>query len=723
MSMNQRGHMPSPPAGRKPGRNRSTNKGAAPDEPATPSWRRDPRGRLRSLFSSIRGTLTGIPRVLALVWGASRPLTLVLAAATIVAGLIPATQAYTAKLLVNAVVYAITLHAQPASAAHRLPEQTHLTIGVPWGAIEGPLLSTMGVVIVLAVLQLVISAVSALLQTLSNISQQLLQERVGMRVQLLIMEHAAGLDLSYFENAASYDTLQQAQREATSRPVQMVSGTFGLVRTALTFLSMIALLIAVSPWLAVIALIAPIPSFIADSRYGWWGYAIARRNSPVRRRMAYLLTLLTTDTFAKEVKIFTLNNHFIESFRTLAEGYYQEQRALVTRRYLAGYVWGVLTTLASSGTYLFVALQAVAGRLTLGDLTLYTQAATQVQSSFQSLLSGFTSLYENNLYLGALFDLLQAQPRVVAPATPTPVPSPLRGEITFDHVSFGYEGVERQALDDVSFTIAPGETVAIVGRNGAGKSTLIKLVGRLYDPTAGRILVDGIDIRDFDPARYRENIGVMLQDYATYQVSARENIGLGRHENLDDLDAITTAAARSGADGVIDRLPNQYETMLGKWFDEGVNLSGGEWQKVAMARAFMRDAPILILDEPTSALDAQAEFDLFQKLRALTYGHTAIFISHRFSTVRMADRIIFLENGKLVEQGTHEELMALDGRYAHLFTLQASAYLGTTEMETAQLLAAESGTVEAPAYRAASSGASPHDASPHGAASSGWQHP
>ncbi|HVC81332.1 MAG TPA: ABC transporter ATP-binding protein [Chloroflexota bacterium] len=627
------------------------------------------RARLDLVRKQLRGTLAGIPQVLQLVWDASRPLTILLALSTVLAGFIPAIQAYMAKLLINAVVKAIFLHAQ------HLPDRVRLNIPALWGDIRFPVLSALGVVVVLALIQLAITAFSTLLSTLTNISQQLMQERISMSVQLLIIERAATLDLAFFENPASYDTLQIAQREATSRSVQMVSQTFGLVRTLITFFSMIALLVGLSPWLALAALLSPVPSFISNARYSWWGYAIARRNSPIRRKMTYLTTLLTTDTYAKEVKILTLGNFFIERFRGLAQQYYDDQKSIVSRRYLAGYAWSTLTTIASSGTYLYVAAQAVNGRLTLGDLTLYTQVANSVQSSFQSLLTGLSSMYENNLYLTSLFDLLKEEPRVVAPAHPVPVPSPLRGEIEFEHVSFKYEGTERYILRDVSFTIRPGETVALVGKNGAGKTTLIKLLTRLYDPTEGRILVDGYDIREFDPAELRQQIAIMLQDYATYQLTARENIGLGRHEELENEPEIEEAARRSGADEVVKKLPQHYNTMLGKWFDEGVNLSGGEWQKVALARAFMRDAPILILDEPTAALDAQAEFDLFGRLRALTTGHTALYISHRFSTVRMADRILMLAEGELIEHGTHEELMALGGQYAHLFNLQAAAYL------------------------------------------------
>src|SRR5579872_804424 len=653
--------------------------GQRPPEPAPADEAQDggkgPLRRLRSVLTPVRGTVTGTGRVMALVWGSSRSLTLMLATATVLAGLVPAAQAYTAKLLINAVVKAIILHARHA------PDRTVLVAPILWGTIRTPVISVLTAVIILALVQLAITAFSSLLSTLSNISQQLLQERVAIQVQLLIMQASARMDLAFFEDAHSYDVLQQAQREATSRPVQMVSGTFGLVRTLLTFLTMVALLIGLSPWLALIALVAPIPLFISDTRYGWWGYAVARRNSPVRRRMLYLLTLLTTDTNAKEVKLFTLGDHFIQRFRGLAERYYNDQRSLVTRRYLMGYVWGALSIVASSGTYLYVAVQAVAGRLTLGDLSLYTQAASTVQSSLQSILSGLGSTYEHNLYLSSLFELLAEEPRVVAPADPIPVPSPLRGRIEFQDVSFAYSGADREALNRVSFSIEPGETVAIVGRNGAGKTTLIKLIGRLYDPTAGTILIDGNDITRYDPDELRRQVAVLYQDFVNYQTTAHENIGLGRIEQMEDLDAVRDAAERGGATGIIERLPRGYETMLGKWFDEGHNLSGGEWQKVALARAFMRDAPILILDEPTAALDAQAEFELFQRLRALTEGRTAIFISHRFSTVRLADRILVLENGGLVEEGTHAQLMALGGRYARLFTLQASAYLGDDSPE------------------------------------------
>jgi len=394
------------------------------------------------------------------------------------------------------------------------------------------------------------------------------------------------------------------------------------------------------------------------------------------RRMNYLVTLLTTDSYAKEVKLFGLGHYFIDRYRLIGNTYYGSQRRQVVRRYLTGFLWGNLSTIATSVTYLYVAVQAIAGRLTLGDLTLYTTAAQSVQNSIQGILGGFSGMYEHNLYLNNLFELMDTKTSLPLPAKPVPVNGALRGEIRFEHVSFAYPDAKENALADLSFTISPGETIAIVGRNGAGKTTLFKLICRLYDPLDGRILIDGVDLRDYDPAALRRQIGGMFQDYVTYQATAAENIGLGSLAAIADRDAIVKASRQAGSDGLIDGLPQGYDTALGKWFDAGVNLSGGEWQKVALARAFMRDARILLLDEPTSALDAQAEYDLFERLRSLTRGRTAVYISHRFSTVRRADRILFLEHGRLVEQGTHEQLIRLGGRYARLFRLQAAAYTG-----------------------------------------------
>ncbi len=640
------------------------------EPPQQPEGPRDLRGRWESLKQSVVGTTAALPQVLNLVWEASRPITIGLFITTAFAGIIPTVSVGLTLMLTNAVVRGIVIHAQ------HLPDQVTLnTLGVPW--VPALVFTSTGTIVFLAVLQFVIFAVSALLNTLRNITQQLLQNSVSMRIQLMVMEKAASLDLQFYEDPASYDLLRRAQNDSVNRPVLMIATAFGLLQTLLTLVTMIAFLFGVSWVLAVIVLISPVPAFIADTRYGWRGYNIARWGSRLLRRMTYMVNLVTLDTFAKEVKLFGLGTYFIERYRLIAKAFYDTQRSQVVSRYLTGFALGNISTIVTSVTYLYIALQAIAGRLTLGALTAYTQAAIQVQNSIQSVLSGFSGMYEHNLYLNNLVELMAKQPSLPVAAKPAPVPQPMRGEIRFEDVTFVYPGGEIKALDQVSFTVQPGETLAVVGRNGAGKTTLFKLICRLYDPSEGRILIDGVDIKDFEPVELRRQIGAMFQDYVDYQATASENIGLGNVPEIDDRDAIVSASKQAGSDDMIANLPAGYDTALGKWFDAGVNLSGGEWQKVALARAFMReDARILLLDEPTSALDAQAEYDLFERLRSLTRGRTAVYISHRFSTVRRADRIIFLEHGRLVEEGTHEELMRLGGRYARLFRMQAAAYTG-----------------------------------------------
>jgi len=630
---------------------------------------KDLKSRWLNLKQAVTGTTAALPRVLRLVWDASPRTTLGLFAATIVAGVIPAGAAYTSKLLINAVVRGILIHGTGIPNVvtfHDLDSNLH----------GGPSFTAVNMIIVIALLQLALFAVTALLGTIRNITQQLLQNSVAMRIQLMVMEKAASLDLSFYEDPASYDLLRRAQTDSINRPVLMISTAFGLLQTLLTFITMIALLIVVSPLLALLALVSPIPAFIADTRYGWRGYNIARWGSRLLRRMNYMVTLVTTDSYAKEVKLFGLGDYFIERYRVIANRFYASQRAQVSRRYMTGFALGNISTIATSVTYLYVALQAIGGRLSLGDLSLYTAAAQSVQGSIQGILGGFSGMYEHNLYLNNLFELMETRSSMPMKEAPVKVPVPMRGEIKFENVTFAYPGAEKPALSDLTFTVRAGETLAVVGRNGAGKTTLFKLICRLYDPNEGRILIDGIDIRDFDPKDLREQVGAMFQDYVTYQATASENIGLGNLPDIADREAIERAGKQAGADELIASLPEGYDTALGKWFDAGVNLSGGEWQKVALARAFMRDAKILLLDEPTSALDAQAEYDLFERLHSLTKGRTAVYISHRFSTVRRADRIVFLEHGRLVEEGTHEELMRLDGRYARLFRMQASAYTG-----------------------------------------------
>ncbi len=602
---------------------------------------------LHNFVRSARATRGGVGRVMRLVWNTHPGLTLGMALATLAQSIVPATQVYLSGRLIDAVQEAVT---------------------------SGDTATGIRTIVLLAALQFAVAALASLMQTLANIWQQLLQERMAIRVQTMLMEHANTLDLAYFESPKFYDQLQQAQQQSAYRPLQMVSQVFSLVRTLITFGSMIGLLVGLGWIVAVITLLSPIPSFIATSRYGWQGFQLMRRQSPARRMMNYLTNLLTTDTYNKEVKIFGLGPHFTKRYTELASEYYEQNRRLLVRRYLMGFAWGSLTTLATSATFLYVALQAVAGRIGLGGLTVFVQAATSVQQNFQGLLSGLQGMYEHNLYLDTIFDLLETEPAIRAPEDPAPVARPFTNGIEFRNVTYRYPNSDKIAIRDLSFRIEPGETVALVGRNGAGKTTIVKLLARLYDPDEGQVLIDGRDVREYDPQELRSQIGVIFQDYAQYQLSARENIGVGRLELAEDRELVAAAARKGGAAEVLEQLPEGYDTLLGKWFEGGAQLSGGEWQKVATSRAFMRDAQIIILDEPTSALDAKAEYDLFARMKELTLGKMAMFISHRFSTVRMADRILVLENGELVEQGSHEELMLLGGRYAELFELQAASY-------------------------------------------------
>jgi len=614
-------------------------------EPKQPEQPKDLKSRFARMKTSVAGTVRGLPKVARLTWQASPPLTIVLTLVTVVSGLLPTATAYIAKLLLDSVVAAIQ---------HR---------------------GSTSDIVRITLFQFGVLAATAISSAFTTIAQSLLQERMALTIRHRVMAHSSELHLAYFEGSTSYDMLRQATQEAPTRPLSMMNSALGLGRTAITFGSMIALLVSISPLLALVALLAPVPAFISQSKYGSRAFWLTFLMSPIKRRMDYLSSLVTTDTYAKETKLFGLGPYFVDRFRRLGVVSYERQRKLTINRNVSSTSWGLLSTLVGSAIALYIALEAVGGQLTLGDLALYTAAATSVQTSVSGLFTAFSGMYENNLYLDTLYRFLDTEPEIVAPPSPRPMPSTVEGHIRFESVSFSYPGADEAALTGVTFEIRPGETIAVVGRNGAGKSTLFKLLCRLYDPTGGRILLDGVDIREYDPDELRTRISAMFQDYVTYQGTAAENIGLGDLTRLEDRPHIEDSARRAGADERIERLPSGYDSPLGRWFDQGVSLSGGEWQKIALARAFQREAPILILDEPTSALDAQAEHDLFARLRSLAKGRTTLYISHRFSTVRQAERILLLDHGKVAEYGTHEELMAAGAGYAELFTLQAQAYL------------------------------------------------
>ena len=609
--------------------------------------RDDEHFALRNIFLAF----ADLPRVIGLIWSTNRWMTITMALISSVSGFLPAVSVWITRGMVDSVILAAF------SPSHNL--------GPVWFFV---------------IAQLVVGLGQSLFSTLSTIVQQLLQERIGNRVQSMILRKADTLDLAFFEDPEFYDKLRNASDESIYKPMQMISQLFDFVKTVVTLFSMLALLLGLAWWLAVIALLTPSPSFISSSRYGWRGYQKMRRQSPERRRMLYLVRLMTTDTYNKEIKLFNLGRFFLHQFDEVAEKLYQQDKKIVVPRYLAGFSWGSLSNLANSGISTYVAFQAVTRAITIGSLTMYTQAAMQVGSNFQGLLADISGIYENNLYVDMLYEFLEYQPRILSPADPClierdPVVPGL--SIEFRDVSFTYPGKDPEteaALRHVSFTIKAGEAIALVGRNGAGKTTMVKLLTRLYDPDEGQILIGGRDVREYALEELRHVVGVIFQDYVTYYMSARENIGVGKVEEIDNLELVERAAGKSGANTVITNLPSGYETMLGRWWKDGFQLSGGEWQKVALARAFMREAPILILDEPTSSLDAQAEYEIFTKFRLLTEGKTAVFISHRFSTVRLADRIFVIEQGVMKESGTHAELLALDGRYAELFYLQAEAY-------------------------------------------------
>lgn len=652
------------------------------------------------LRQRLRGSFEHTPRTLALVWQSSPRGTALIGALTLVAAGVPLGIAWVGKAITDAVV------------ARSLP------LTLQWVLVE----------LGLVCLQ------SLVMRTLA-LSRQLLGLRLSVDINLMILKKALTLELSQFENAAFYDQLTRARREASSRPLSVVSESFQLLQNVLTLAGYIALLVQFSGWAVLGLLLAAVPATLAEVRFSRAAFKLRNWRSQESRQLNYLEYVLANDEHAKEVKLFGIGPLLLERFRKLGQTFYEDDRKLAVRR--TGWTWvlSLLATGAFYASYAAMALATAAGKLTLGQMVLYVMAFRQGQQAFQSILGALGGMYEHNLYMSNLFsylgistessaaEALEAAQAAQAPESPAPAsrdgahangagartengagplpengtaalaaPPPLppdaagaatahgapgRGaSIDFDDVGFRYPGNDAWALRHIDAHIAPGESLALVGHNGAGKTTFIKLLTGLYRPTEGRVRVDGKDVRDWDKDALRRRIGVVFQDFNQYQLALRENVGLGSVDNLEDEPRIDRAVERGGATELVQGLAGGLDTQLGRWFEKGVELSGGQWQKIALARAFMREeADILVLDEPTAALDAEAEQAVFERFRALSDGRTTILISHRFPTVRRADHILVLEGGRIVEEGTHQSLLAKDARYASLFKLQAQGYL------------------------------------------------
>lgn len=520
----------------------------------------------------------------------------------------------------------------------------------------------------------VVSLASSLIGQLAGLIQQAQSLTVTDYMHEIIHAKSIAVDLEYYENPDYYDTLQRAQREATYRPLRIVRGLLQLGQSATSLTAIGALLLSFHWVIALVLLLTVAPGFIISLRYSGKMYRWQREHTQVEREASYLNWLLTGNRHAKEIRLFDLGTLFMERFRKLRVTLRQEQLRLITRQAIESVLAQIITTIAVYGSYAFIVYRTIEGQASLGDLVIYYQAFQRGQGYLRQILSSLAGLYEDNLFLADLYEFLELEPRIVQPTDPQPVPQPIQRGVTLQHVSFRYPTGTRPVLEDISLTIRPGEKIALVGENGSGKTTLIKLLCRLYDPTSGTITVDGIDLRQFDILALRGAISVILQDYAHYNLTAQDNIWFGNAAHPPDQARIAAAAQHAGADSVIAGLKNGYQTVLGKLFQEGEELSIGEWQKVALSRAFLRESQIIILDEPTSSMDARAEYEVFERLNELAAGRTVILISHRFSTVRMADRIYVLANGRIAESGSHDELMALGGTYAHLFTTQARYY-------------------------------------------------
>jgi ATP-binding cassette subfamily B protein len=525
----------------------------------------------------------------------------------------------------------------------------------------------------LVALEFALALAGSVLSRVIDYCDALLADKFIRHVSIKVMAHASRLDLASYEDPDFYDRLERARVQATDR-VGMIQSVGRVVQQAVTAVTFSAGIFIFSPWILLLLVAGVVPAFLGESHFAFLGYSLSFSQTPVRRQLDYLRVLGASKESAKELKLFGLSKYLTGRYTQLSDQIYEQNVALAKRRLVASSIFSLLSASAYYGAYAFVIYSTVTGTLTVGKLVFLAGAIAGASSNIQQIFSSFTSIADQALFLTDFLNLFAVEPTVKSKPDAIPAPRPIRHGFEFDNVTFSYPGTSRAVLDGLSLRIEPGQRVALVGENGQGKTTLVKLITRLYDPTQGRILLDGVDLRDYDLEDLHREVAVIFQDFMRYEMTGRENIAMGKIEDLADFSRLAAAARKSLADAVLSRLPRRYEQMLGRRFEGGVDLSGGEWQKIALARAYLRDAQLLILDEPTAALDARSEREVFERFSELTIGKTALLISHRFSTVRMADRILVLEGGKVIEDGCHSQLMARGERYSQMFELQASSY-------------------------------------------------
>ena len=605
---------------------------------------------LRQRFSAMRN----VPPFLREIWGTSKLLTSAAIGIRLIRAFLPIATLYVGKLIIDEAIRLIALD---------VPDRLRLA----WES------GQLNHLILLLGIELGLAVGSDLLGRAVSYVDVVLSELFTNATSIRLMEHAATLDLEDFEDADLQDKLDRARRQTMGR-MGLMGQLFGQAQDMITVVSFAVGLLAYAPWLMVLLLVALIPAFVGESHFNALNYSLNFQWTPERRQLEYLRQTGASVETAKEVKIFNLNRFFIERFRTLSQKFFEANRKLAGRRALWGTLLAALGTLGYYVAYGYIAWRTVRGDFSIGDLTFLAGSFRRLRQLLESLLTGFSQVASQALYLDDLYSFFEVQPKIRSIPDALPVPDPIRSGFVFDNVGFRYEGAERWALRGLSFELHAGEVLALVGENGAGKTTLVKLLARLYDPDEGRILLDGRDLKDYDLGDLRANIGVIFQDYVRYHLTAAENIGVGQIDAMDDLTRIQRAAHKGMADEVVASLGKGYDQVIGRRFKDGVDLSGGQWQKIAIARAYMRDAQVMILDEPTAALDARSEFEVFERFKELSDNKTAVLISHRFSSVRMADRILVLADGKVEASGTHAQLMAQRGRYAELFELQAAGY-------------------------------------------------